>query len=288
MPLFGYRIVVVTPAGRRRYLELLVPQVMRYMDAGLVDEYQLWVNTLDYEDIMYMHELEKQHKGRIVLRYLPEGSQFRGNLSIHHFFQKCDEPNHVYVRFDDDIVFLDSKDAFRDFVLFRLLNPKFFLVYGTILNNAVLSHILQRHGSLDMKQGISAYECMDETGWQDGTFACNVHDQVLKYLENQTTAKEKVLDKFRMSNWILYYYERVSINCISWIGGALEKWADNGYAIADDEEYNLACKIPREKRAMNIIYGGFVCVHFAFYPQRDTVDQSPNKYLQRYKKLVGV
>ncbi len=283
MPLYDHKVVVVTPAGRRRYLELLVPQILDYMDAGLVDEYQLWVNTVNEEDIAYMQSLEQEHKGRIVLRYLPLGAHYRENLSIHHFFIGCDEPNTVYVRFDDDVIVVDSKHAFKNLVRFRLENQEYFLVYGTIINNAVLSHILQRFGHLNLDKGVSGYLCQDEIGWRNGEFACNIHDQVLDCL---SSTDDQGLGKFHMPNWILYCYERVSINCISWVGGALSKWADNGHAIADDEELNLAVTIPKRTGAMNVIYGGFVCVHFAFFTQRSTVDGSPKNYLQRYNDII--
>lgn len=286
MPLFNHRVVVVTPAGRQRYLELLVPQVLNYMDAGLVDEYQLWVNTVNASDIAYMQALEKEHKGRIILRYLPEGAAYKENLSIHHFFNGCDEDKTVYVRFDDDVIFLDSKQAFAKLIRFRIYNPRYFLVYGTILNNAIISHIIQRHGDFDLKEDKAGYGCMDSIGWGNGKFACNLHDQILSYLEGQTNI-EKNLAKFRMKEWILYNYERVSINCISWVGGALARWADNGRDIADDEEHNLSCKIPSNTGAMNVIFGGFACVHFAFYTQRSAVDGSPNNYLERYKKVIA-
>lgn len=44
----NYKIVVNTAAGRRRYLQYLIPFVV---SNELVDRYDLWVNTTDKLDI---------------------------------------------------------------------------------------------------------------------------------------------------------------------------------------------------------------------------------------------
>ena len=48
------RIVVVTPAGRKRYLEILFRYILKLRP--IMDEYRLWVNTENNEDIEYMNE----------------------------------------------------------------------------------------------------------------------------------------------------------------------------------------------------------------------------------------
>src|ERR1700747_608144 len=57
----GKRIVVVTPAGRRRYMELLHAHLrgtwLRFGIASsrpLIDRWDLWVNTRDEADLAYL------------------------------------------------------------------------------------------------------------------------------------------------------------------------------------------------------------------------------------------
>ena len=104
----GKRVVVVTPAGRRRYMAILVRHVLRLRP--VVDEYRVWVNTSDPGDIEYLESLPAQcPPGFLTLERLPPGAGgVQGNASICHFFRNCADENTVYVRFDDDIVCIDD------------------------------------------------------------------------------------------------------------------------------------------------------------------------------------
>jgi len=264
----NYKIIVVTPAGRKCYLELLIPQIIALR--SIVDKYVLWVNTTNIEDIQYMQTIASKYSDFIELQYLTV--PHNGSLSIYSFFKKCIDPNTVYVRFDDDIIQIDSIESFTKFVKFRIEHPEYFLVYGNILNNAILTHIQQRFGNFTTNIGISGYESMDDIGWKSGTFAENIHRQILS----------KDLKEFRFDNsWNLYHYERVSINCISWLGEEFLKF--NG-DVGSDEEQWLACHKPGNDKKSNCIYGGFVCVHYAFYTQRPHLDTT--NILESYKMRI--
>ena len=52
----GYRVVCVTPAGRRRYMKLLAPLVLA---CDLVDRYDIWVNTSDAGDLAFFEGLAR-------------------------------------------------------------------------------------------------------------------------------------------------------------------------------------------------------------------------------------
>ena len=263
----SYKVVVVTPAGRKRYLELLIPQIVALQP--YVDEYRLWANTTDKEDLKYMEEVAAQYPGFLVVE--PLAVKHNGSMSIYSFFKKCVEADTVYVRFDDDVILIDSPSAFADLVRFRIANPKYFLVYGNIMNNAISSHIHQRMGNLNIEAGVAAYKCNDEMGWNNPRFAANVHLQVL----------DGPLSRFHHTrNWDLFEYERVSINCISWLGSNFATF--NG-EVGFDEEQWLSVDKPKASQQMNCIFGGFVCVHYAFYTQRDYMDKTDILKLYRQR-----
>ena len=46
----GYKVVVNTAAGRRRYMRCLLPFVL---SSPIVDRYDIWVNTLDKLDTAF-------------------------------------------------------------------------------------------------------------------------------------------------------------------------------------------------------------------------------------------
>jgi hypothetical protein len=268
------RVVVVTPAGRKRYLEILFKYIEKLRP--VVDEYRLWVNTFNTDDIAYMEQYQKENSDYVTLEYLPSNISYADNLTIHHFFRNCKDPNTIYVRFDDDVVFLDNIDKFTEYLKFRRDNPQYFLVYANIINNAICSHLHQRIGALAIDNGISGYECMDEVGWKNGDFTKHIHHTFFTKLFNYSS--------FYMNNWLLYKYERVSINGISWLGSYFSIF--NGEVDKDEEKF-LSCDKPKEVKKMNIIYGGFLCVHYAFGPQREIVDNDPF-ILTTYKSISSI
>lgn len=263
------KIVVVTPAGRKEYLEVLVPQILKLKE--VVDEYRLWVNTTNQDDINYMESLKSDF---IKLEYLPGNVQVSGNFSICNFFKNCCDEDTVYVRFDDDIIFIDELSKFKEFLKFRIENENYFLVYGNILNNCLLTHIHQRLGSFpDFDNLYAEYLCTGDIGWRNEKFAENLH----KYILSKDSIDEFRFDKI----WKLYLFERVSINCISWLGYEFSKFQGN---VDRDEELWLSCVKPSEINKMNCIFGNFVCIHYAFHVQRDHLNSI--NLLHHYKQKL--
>jgi hypothetical protein len=238
-----------------------------------VDEYRLWVNTENTEDIQFMEAYQKEHREYVTLEYLPPGVKHEGNLSICHFFRNCIDPNTIYVRFDDDIVWVDTVEKFIKFLKFRCYNPQYFLVYANTINNSICSHLHQKNGAIDTTMGICGYECCDTLGWKNGEFAKKIHSTFFE--------KSGDLSSFYFKNWVISNNERVSINVISWRGDDFMRFKGK---IDKEEEQYLATEKPRKDNRKNIIFGDFICVHYAFYPQREAVDND-STILSRYKLL---
>jgi hypothetical protein len=272
----GKKIVVVTPAGRKQYMEILFKYILRLKP--VITEYRLWVNTNVIADINYMKEFQQENSDFVTLEYLPSGISVSGNSTICHFFKNCCESDTVYVRFDDDVVCIDDMPAFCEYLKYRIEHPEYFLVYANIVNNAILTYLHQRYGLLDTTKGFSGYRCMDDIGWNCGDFALNIHKQVIQRNFDLTIFNT-------MNNWILLNFERVSINAISWLG---EEFANfNGIVIGDEEQF-ISSEKPKNLNKCNIIFGGFTCVHYAFYPQRPLVDRDPSilkAYLERSQSI---
>jgi len=272
----NYKIIAVTPAGRRRYMELLFPQLLAYHRAGVLDEYHFWVNTVDIEDIRWM--IEKNAEYPEFVKLIQSKVPYNGSSSIYNFFTNCIEDNTIYVRYDDDVVLIDTVDSFKSFIDFRINNPEYFLIYPTILNNAVITHILQRNGKLSNSYGHAGYSCCDEIGWSNPEFAKNLHNDILEKLNSG-----KTLDYFHMENWILYWKERVSINGLCWIGSDFRNIC-NGI-VGNDEEKELSVDMPIRYNKINCIYGGYCTVHYSFFTQRSLLDGEG--FLEKYKAVLN-
>ena len=275
--LFDKRVVIVTPAGRKRYLELLIPQLLNLR--SVVDEYVLWVNTTNEIDIEYMKNVAQAYPDFIKLQW--SKIPINGNLSIGHFFRECVDANTVYVRFDDDVVYIDTIEAFVNFIKFRIEHPEYFIIYANILNNSVISHIHQRLGNFNLEKGIAGYKADNPIGWGCPSFAYNLHTQILQLIEEKGSLKT-----FYIQNWKLFECERVSINCISWLGSTFKEF--NGQVTGIDEEEWLSVTYPKMNKCVNCVFGHFVCVHYAFCTQRSYLDTTDllEKYDQLMKKQV--
>jgi hypothetical protein len=214
----------------------------------------------------------------VTLEYLDKDAQetfssTAKEYTICKFYKRCCDPDSVYIRFDDDIVAMSDLESFKEFIKYRIEHPEYFLVYANILNNALTSYLHQRNGLFETDKGICWYECIDRIGWKSGAFAESLHSTILANPD---------WNLYKMKNWNLFHYERMSVNAVSWLGEEFAKFVGD---VQKDEEEFISCIRPREVQKKNIIFGGFVCVHYAFYTQRPHLDKTPS-ILKSYAKLA--
>lgn len=268
---FSYRRdmkrIVVTPAGRKRYMELLYRHLSKQRDS--FDQWVILVNTSNTEDIGYCERLAGRNEDWIDTRYATGSDPGRGNLNIFRFLNEfCSDPDAMYLRLDDDVVYL-APDFVRNMFAFREANPEYFLTYGNIINNSIISWIHQKRGNFSYPVH-SAYTCLCDVGWKDPKFAEQLH---AAFVESPTDPK------WQFGTWIASDYDRISINAISWFGRELAE-----APVAEDEELWLSVLRPRELGRKNAINGDAVCAHFAYHTQREHLDAID--MLGRYAKLA--
>jgi hypothetical protein len=266
----GYKVVAVTPAGRQRYLEILAPYII---NNELVDEWRLWVNTADQQDLRYIHALEfhsRKTHGKIKLEIGNPAIpiiQERIGYSIYQYFRNCCDTNTIYIRFDDDICYV-APPAIHNLLISRMHHCESFLVFANINNNAIISHLQQRFRRFDCNK-IITYNCTDEIGWNNGQFAESLH--------------REFLDRDRpwyMPDWELNIYERFSINCFAFFG---RDFASFGGIVDPNEECWLTIDKPRELQRPNLVCGDSIVSHYAFYTQRPYLDTTD--ILDKYRQL---
>lgn len=267
-----YRCEVVTPAGRKRYIEILYVYLKSQKDS--FDTWQLWLNTDDREDIEYMRNLEKENNW-IKCIPLKAGVKPESGLSICHFFEHTKREDTIYIRLDDDIVYL-SPNFVKDFKELRLKHREEIFLYPNIINNAVITHIHQRN-KLFKQKPLAEYECMGNA-WKNPIYSEKIHFAFLESL------KENNLDIWQKSFhiWTLDYYERVSINSLAWFGSVMK---NKIVTIKRDEEHDISVDIPNRFKIPHTIINGPICAHFAFFTQREYLE-SKTDILQRYKALA--
>jgi hypothetical protein len=227
------------------------------------------------EDIDYCRYLASQYSWIKVVE-VPDINSVN-NRNIYKFFKYACDPETVYVRLDDDIVYVEP-GFFDKIYHFRITNPEPFLVYGNIINNAIISHIHQRNGLFKYNK-LGGYKCMDDVGWKDPLYAETVHRAFLQDL------KDGNISKWHKSfgSWTCFDYERVSINCIAWLGKTFKEFEGD---VGVDEEAWLSVDKPKMMNKPNVILGDAIVAHFSFFTQRSHLDNTD--ILQKYKECINI
>ena len=261
--------IIVTPAGRYRFLRILYEHLKQAYKKKQFDEWHLWVNTRNISDLRYLNTISANNdwiKKIDILDFSDSSKKIGGPHQIHEFFKFACDSKCVYLRFDDDIVFVD-KNAIELIFNYRIKNRDPFLVYANIINNAVISHLHYRNG-LFYYPNPPGYSCGCSTGWNDPRFAEKIHRAFLKDLNDGNIEKWKT----SFNTWRLYSFECVSINCVSWLGSTFHEFSGE---VGMPEEPWLIQKT-KELNKPNVILGEAIVAHFSFYVQREYLEEKTN------------
>lgn len=261
--------IIVTPAGRKRYLEILFTVLKN--NKNEFDRWDIWVNTSNQEDIDYIYKISTEND---FIETKKCKLDYTGGPAIHSFFTDYINDDELYLRIDDDVVYI-QKGSINKMFEEREKDKEHFLLYGNIVNNAIITHLHQRNGCIKLDKGRVGYESGDSLGWRDEKYAEYIHKTFI------TKLNEDKIDDFKINDWILFDFERVSINVISWRGDEFNKFDG---IVGGDEEQWLSVDKPREINKYNKIIGDSIFVHYAFFTQRDHLDTTP--ILQEYKKII--
>lgn len=266
----GKRLVVVTPAGRRRYLEILAKYVLRCPE---VDRWDLWMNTEDAADIAWMDELEAREPRVSCVR--PDW-EWDHNESIAEYYRFAAEPDTVYVRLDDDVVWV-ADGAIAGLARHRLEDPNPVVVYGNVFNTSFTNAVHQRRGHLTWRFGPVQKSYVDPVGWGHGEFAREAHEAFLRGEDRE---------RWSMPNATFAGYDPQPVIAISWLGSDMADWWPE-IREARTEEMTLAHFLPERLGRPNVLSGRNLFVHYATWCQRAGVDLDPT-VLYRYRELAGL
>jgi hypothetical protein len=270
----GFRIIAITCFGRSRYTDILTLFTKR---SPLIDRHELWINTQVAEDLESASHYCEQNPDFFVkvespAPYSGHSRQSRLSTFYEDFVVQADT---IFIRFDDDIVWM-ADDAIQKLLDVRIDMPHYFLIFANTVNNSLCSHLHQRIGALPPTPWIE-YACLGEVSWSRWETASAAHRAFFETVEQDPTLK-----RFLFPNWQLLQYERCSINCIAWFG------SDNEVIrkmMGPEEEHSLATEIPRYLGRPNLIAGGSLVCHFAYYTQRDLLEANTT-WIENYRRLA--
>jgi hypothetical protein len=270
------RVISVTPAGRRRYLAVLVPYLLRRRH--IIAEHHWWLNTTDVADIRYVEEVTSRHPEFFKICHKAVRPDLSLGENIWQFFRNYSEPGTLYVRFDDDIVYF-AEDAVENLVRRRLADREPLLMLGNIVNNAVCTHFHQRAGLLPMSWGAVQNECLDANGWTRGGFARRLHERFLRELRRGR------LERWKQVALPIDGLRRFSINVIAWLGEDLCDVPEISFDKVDEEPF-LTEILPARLGRPNAACSDALFAHCAFYTQRPFLDWAWPELAGHYQAIA--
>lgn len=259
------RRIIVTPAGRKRYMQILAKYL--HNQRSNFDEWHIWQNTNDIDDIKFFNTLE----AKIITPPNNDPTLKNANLNNHYLIDSF-EHNTLYLKLDDDIVWMEPEFINKMFTL-REQNQNNFLIFANTINNSVCSHLHMRYGNIPWHD-LSGYNTFDSINWSNPLYAELIHNSFLDNIYNY--------EKFYFNDWYLYMNERASINAISWRGEDFALF--NGLIDGEDEHFLTYHGPSRVLNKRSMIYGQCLCSHYSYKTQMEYLDTT--EILSRYKQLV--
>lgn len=274
----NYRVEAFIPAGRKLTMSLLLDNLYRNKD--IVDKVQIWLNTDDnqVEDIKWLNTLPNIYGNFIELIPRREDRPVRSpkQLNTGGFYPHTQDENTIYFRFDDDIIYIDD-EYFKNMLDFRIDNPDYFLVFGTIVNNAITSYYFQQEDKVTKEFGIVEEPfCMDVVGWTSPVFALELHKAFLKHIKENTTKKMYLNQPYILDK------KRFSVSNFCFFGKDFKKF--NGELHEAEEEQWLTEDYPQRAKVLNVIAPNGLCVHFSFFHQREYLLE--HNILEEYRAIT--
>lgn len=284
--------IIVTAAGRKEYLSILLKYIKYAKQLGEFDGWHLWHNTEKEEDISYIYDLEKQYDFIKVIPF-PDSETLEKTCFISSpiynagkmvyactikYFYTVDstDENAVYLKLDDDIVFIEKHSIGKLFE-YRLENKTNFLVYGNTINNTAMANIHQKIGVLSKDFGQVSFNPTDNLGLYSGKFVEFTHNNFFeKY-------KLNLLKQYNFEPLEIENYTPVAIQVISWWGKDYKKFGGIIPQNEHDEIFQASIR-PKIEHRKNIILGTGLFSHYSAEVTRDYMRTTD--ILSKYEKLA--
>jgi len=264
----NYKIVACTAAGRMCYMQYIFPYIL---SNDIIDRYDIWVNTTNMKDIESFKWMANYYS-KIHLIYQPDGI-VSGVKSINAFYKTCMETDTIYIKIDDDIVWMQP-DIIENMVSFRIAHPEAFLVTPLVINNPMSTYIWQVKGLLNYGKYMNI-QAIHRSFWKRGAAALKLHNHFLDNMEKDANFYKKLY-----TGTVPQGCCRFSINFILWFGKDMAYI--HGEIPGDDEEYLSSILAPKLGK-INYFNGNSLVAHFSFAPQRMILDKT--RTMERYGNL---
>ena len=308
----GKKLIACSPVGRKSSMKCLFKHILN--NRHILDEFHLWVNTVNEEDLEYINNFSKQYPDFVHLKYGCEEldpEQMGKSHNVKRFYNYCVEPDTFYFKIDDDVIFIED-GTFEKLSQYKLDHPKTFLTFPTIINNPWCTHFLRIFGIIDIPEcPVCTYtwnsdfeKCKELIKSSSSVMSDNLYepkledfipedrvisklycfDPIIAYnLLNEFHKKivENNLSDLDIQNIVLENYETVCINFVMWSGEDFSKFGGDVKSVGDEPW--LATFYPCKFNLKNAIVGNTRVAHYAFWPQRPHLNTTD--ILEKYEAI---
>lgn len=261
--------IIFTPAGREKSMSLLARHL-----AAQKNDFDSWfvaLNTTDPSDLEFCRSLAKKYSWiKTIEPFYPPNWW----MSVYQFYTVMVESKSLYLKIDDDFVWIEKGAVAKVFEQTELRKSNF-AVLPTMVNSSLCSHMHQRMELIPSTEGYCEWNCHDPVGFSSPKFGELVHRSFLDSLQKGEA------DKWHLPNMKLWHYERILIGVMGWRGADMGRF--NGVVPVQDETF-LSMDKPRELQMPNVIFGNAIFCHYASGPQRVYLDKTD--ILSQYAKYA--
>jgi len=246
-----------------------------------VDSYDLWLNTINPEDIAYIESMAAENDKVKIYEIdepiTPTWESYNA-LQTHKFFKFAHEDNTIYIRLDDDITWVEN-GAIEKICQARIDHPDAFLIYPNIINSTICTSWHQENGALSEEFGIVRKERPDDLDWAYLDAFNYTDSNLINHIHNTFRKRynEGSLSAYYLPSKSFDDYKHFSICSIAW-------WGKDKISPGILEETQMAYELPKKFKRPVWFCGDALMCHFSYHTQRDYL--MITDHLNFYKSIV--
>lgn len=273
----GYKVVTITPVGRRRYIELLHPYLLQNKD--VIDKHIFWVNTNNTYDISYALSLSMKYSSFFEVANVNNISEYN-NKYDNGFFMANNEEKTIYIKIADDTCWIHP-EAITRLVRYCIRNPHFYMVYPYVFNAGKLTMFQQIIGDLPLDLFPQVlYKHRDYTIPFE-LFTSEVSEQIHNNLLGKIAQKTVGNLMGIIQQYIVYNYEFIPTHAVCWNGNKTKEVKSG----CNYQLINFLSELePKSRGEHNVICGDALMAHFAYNDHEDDLYNKTDIYA-KYKEL---
>lgn len=306
-----HKVIAWTPYGREQTVSVLGRYMRREHERGLVDEWWLCLNTdpEQTDDLRYAYQLARAYPWVKIVQRGPHQVRRRPKQrNTGYFYEQMTDPEAIYLRVDDDIVYI-HEEAVERLVVHRIEHEQGVASFPVMWNNAIISWFAQQAGVIPAPgtvtplhpvpsivqstpgpddsrpfdtytwPAVGALYCMDPVGWADGRFAVALHRLLLDRVRGG-----RAEDCFLYQDYQLPLSLQFSVSVFASSGRLYAGLERPGVLVPDEEESWHTVHQPKALGEPNVIVGNALVSHYTFFPQGPVVRSTD--VLDQYRQLA--